>query len=140
MVQTGTGQKYEKSCGAVIFNGAGRILLIHQQKGHWGFPKGHVENGETEEMTALREIKEEVGLDVDIDTGFREVTRYSPYPGVIKDVVYFVARVSGSDRIKLQPEEVIAYEWATAQGARNALTFRGDRELVEKAIAYIGRS
>lgn len=139
MIHAESGQKYEKSCGAVIFNGAGRILLIHQQKGHWGFPKGHVEKGETEEMTALREIKEEVGLDVRIDTGFREVTTYSPYPGVIKDVVYFIAHLAGKDNIKLQREEVIGYEWATPQGARNALTFRGDRELIEKALAYIGK-
>ena len=91
------------------------------------------------EMTALREIKEEVGLDVRIDTGFREVTTYSPYPGVIKDVVYFIAHLAGKDNIKLQREEVIGYEWATPQGARNALTFRGDRELIEKALAYIGK-
>ena len=139
MIHTDPEIKYEKSCGAIIFNGAGRILLIHQQKGHWGFPKGHMEKGETEEMTALREIKEEVGLDVEIDTGFREVTRYSPYPGVVKDVVYFAARVKGgiSPRVRLQPEEVIGYEWVTPQGARNALTFKGDRELFDKALEYM---
>ena len=141
MIGTGTDMKHEKSCGALIFNGAGRILLIHQQKGHWGFPKGHTESVETEEMTARREIKEEVGLDVEIDTGFREVTRYSPCPGVMKDVVYFVAHVKGGEtpKVKIQPEEVVGYEWATPQGARNALTFRGDRELVEKALEYLRR-
>ena len=57
--------KYEKSCGAVIFDGD-KVLVIQQVKGHWGFPKGHVENGETEIETALREIKEETNLDVEI--------------------------------------------------------------------------
>ncbi|MCR5264114.1 MAG: NUDIX domain-containing protein [Clostridiales bacterium] len=134
--------RHEKSCGAVIFSRSGRILLIHQQKGHWGFPKGHTESGETEEMTALREIKEEVGLDVRIDNGFREVTRYSPCPGVMKDVVYFVAHVDDAvpPRVVLQPEEVVGYEWATPQGARNALTFKGDRDLLEKALGYVKMS
>ena len=42
-------------------------------------------------------------------------------------------------KVKIQPEEVVGYEWATPQGARNALTFRGDRELVEKALEYLRR-
>ena len=59
--------KYEKSCGAIVYtniNGK-RLYLVEQMlDGHWGVPKGHVEENEKEEETALREIKEEVGLDV----------------------------------------------------------------------------
>ena len=54
--------EYEKSCGAVVFRIGERgpeALVIHQNAGHWGFPKGHVEPGEDEEQTALREILEE---------------------------------------------------------------------------------
>ena len=71
---------YEKSCGGIVyrkFHGNTEILLIkHIKSGYWSFPKGHVENSETEEETAKREIKEETGIDVYIDSGFREtVTR-----------------------------------------------------------------
>ena len=87
--------KTEKSCGAVVFrtheNKTQILLIRHYNGGHWAFPKGHVEKGETEEQTALREILEETGLSVQLDTGYRKVVTYSPRRDVIKDVVYFVA-------------------------------------------------
>ena len=67
--------KYEKSCGAVIFDND-KVLVIQQVAGHWGFPKGHVEQGETELETAKREIKEETNLDVEIDETKRNKTSY----------------------------------------------------------------
>ena len=58
----------EKSCGAIVFrkfHGNVEILLIkHANGGHWSFPKGHVEEGETEVETATREIFEETGISV----------------------------------------------------------------------------
>ena len=58
-----TNKEREKSCGCIIIN-KNKVLLIKQTKGHWGFPKGHVEKDETEIETAIREVKEETGLDV----------------------------------------------------------------------------
>ena len=59
--------KYEKSCGALCFApgpGPTRVLMVkHVAGGHWAFPKGHVEKGETEEQTAVREVLEETGID-----------------------------------------------------------------------------
>ena len=60
---------FEKSCGAIVFtleNGEIKYLLVEEMSGCHSFPKGHVENNETEEETALREIKEETNLEVDI--------------------------------------------------------------------------
>ena len=54
----------EKACGCIISQN-NKILLIRQMSGMWGFPKGHVEEGETEEQTAKREVKEETGLSID---------------------------------------------------------------------------
>lgn len=71
----------EKSCGAVVVRedaGQKEILLIRHNAGHWAFPKGHMEEGETEVQTASREIQEETGLMVDIDGSFRTVITYSP--------------------------------------------------------------
>ena len=58
--------KKEKACGCIIIEN-GQVLLIQQTEGHWGFPKGHVEEGETELETAIREVKEETNLDVEVD-------------------------------------------------------------------------
>lgn len=61
----------EKSCGAVVYkedNGELKFLLVYQNNGHYSFPKGHMEEGETELETTIREIKEETNLDVDVDT------------------------------------------------------------------------
>ena len=57
--------KKEKACGCIIIED-GKVLLIKQHQGFWGFPKGHVEDGETEEETAAREVKEETNIDVEI--------------------------------------------------------------------------
>ena len=74
--------KKETSCGAVIARqtdtGCEILLIRHENGGHWAFPKGHVEENETETETALREIREETGLAVTLDTGFRAVVTYSP--------------------------------------------------------------
>ena len=74
---------YEKSCGAVIFRknkNDVKLLLVKNHNGrHWSFPKGHIEENETEEETAIREIKEETNLDVKIMDNFREVSSYCPF-------------------------------------------------------------
>lgn len=89
----------EKSCGAVIFTREGgglRYVLVQQHSGQFSFPKGHVEAGETEEQTALREIWEETGLRPSIIPGFRDGETYAllKKPDVTKDVVYFLAEYS----------------------------------------------
>ena len=85
--------KREKSCGAIVYrmvNEKPQILLIkHKNGGHWSFPKGHIELNETEQETALREIKEETGIDVVLDPSFRETVHYSPKKDTNKEVVYF---------------------------------------------------
>ena len=58
---------YEKSCGAVVYcqeENDIKYLLVCERSGFWVFPKGHMEEGESEHETALREVKEETGLDV----------------------------------------------------------------------------
>ena len=62
----------EKSCGCIIIDDNNKVLLVYGNGSYfWGFPKGHVEDGESEVETAKREVKEEVGLDVVIDENKR---------------------------------------------------------------------
>ena len=124
--------KYEKSCGAVIFEGD-KILVIQQVKGHWGFPKGHVEEGETEVETAIREIKEETNLDVEIDETHRYVEHYSPEEGIEKDVVFFIAKKTGGE-IKVQEDEVKSTEWLLPEDAMDRLTYESSKSILSKVI------
>lgn len=131
--------KKEKSCGAIVFylkDNKEQILLIkHSNSGHWSFPKGHVEAGETEVETAVREIKEETGVSVNIDTRFREVVTYSPKKDVIKDVIYFFATASDY-HTQRQEEEVSEVKWVDMGSAIKCVSYRNDKQLVNKAIRF----
>ena len=128
----------EKSCGAVVYKKEKIYFLIEEMKaGHYSIPKGHVENNETEIETALREIKEETNLEVNLDSNFREVVSYSPYEGCIKDVVFFVAKAKTFD-MKEQLIEVTSLKWLEPVDAINILTFDSDKEVLRKALKYLG--
>ncbi len=131
---------YEKSCGAVVyrkFHGNTEILLIrHIKSGYWSFPKGHVENGETEIETAIREIKEETNIDVLIDDGFRETVTFSPRKDTSKTVVYFVGKAISRDA-KPQADEISDMRWTEIEQADSYLTYENDRLVASKAKAFI---
>lgn len=126
----------EKSCGAIVyrkFHGNTEILLIkHVNSGHWSFPKGHVEKGETEVETALREIKEETGIDVIIDPTFRETVSYYPKKDTQKLVVYFIGKAKNHDFVP-QKEEISEIKWVEIRRAGVVLTYENDRSIVSKA-------
>lgn len=122
---------FEKSCGAIIFDDD-KVLILQQAAGHWGFPKGHVENDETEVETAKREIKEETNLDVEINENFRYAEKYSPAEGVEKEVIYFIAKKIGGE-INPQEEEVQKIEWLSYDEALERLTFNNSKELLKLA-------
>ena len=88
--------RQEKSCGAVVFtriHGEIRYLLAQSRAGIYGFPKGHVEENETEQETALREIWEEVHIRPSFLDGFRMTEAY-PLPkkgNMLKESVDFLA-------------------------------------------------
>ena len=131
---------YEKSCGAIVFrkyHGNTEVLLVkHNIGGHWSFPKGHVEENETETQTAMREIKEETNIDIIIDQTFRETVTYTPKKDVKKDVVYFLAKAKNYD-YSPQPEEIAQIKWAQIKYARSILTYDNDKHLINKAEQHI---
>lgn len=131
---------YEKSCGAVVFyNGKSntKILLVKNNNGrYWSFPKGHIEIGETEEETAVREIKEETSLDVEIKDGFREISDYTPFGKIRKHVVFFLAQAF-TDNVKIQEEEIAEYIWVDLQQARKLCSYDNDLRIIQKAETVI---
>ena len=101
---------YEKSCGAVVFYRSAqgiRILLVKNHNGkYWSFPKGHVEKGENEKETALREIKEETGLSVKIYENYRQISDYCPFGKIKKRVIFFLAETP-TDQVHIQHDEIV---------------------------------
>ena len=128
--------KQEKSCGAVVFRKEGGLtyilLLKHKYGGHWGLPKGHVERGENENQTALREVQEETGLRVDLIDGFRETVEYRPKPNIQKQVVYFLGKAN-TDRVFRQEAEIAEIRWLPIDDAPKWIAFENHRQLLFKA-------
>ena len=120
--------RHERSCGAVLFREAAEgpafLLICHVDGGHWAFPKG--------------EIREETGLLVRLDPGFRRSVRYSPKPGVDKDVIYFLGFPTGGNPA-VQKEEIREMRWLPGAEALRLVTYDNDRQVLEGAIAYLGR-
>ena len=127
------------SCGAVVLrkrNDAWETLLIATRNGHWSFPKGHQEIGESEEDTARREILEETGVMVRIDPDFRRVL-----PTIEKQssrpIICFLAHyLAGED--KPQPEEVGGLAWVPLEQAPElAAKYPQDAQVFLDALNYL---
>lgn len=132
----------EKSCGAIIYrinNKKLEYLLIRQNEGTWGSPKGHMEKGETELDTAIREIKEETNIDAIVDTNFRkEITYYIEEKDIMKTSLYFVA-TSNSFNIKLQDEEISEYVWLDYEESLNKITYDNFKGIFIEANKYLNK-
>ena len=113
------------------------VLLRHRFGGHWSFPKGHVEAGETERQTALREVKEETGLSIRLMDNFRECVEYFPQAGVKKQVVYFLGEALGDELVR-QEEEISELRWAPLLEAGDLVTFANDKRLIRLAKKRLG--
>lgn len=124
--------KEEKSCGCIILD-KNCVLLVKHNSGHWDFPKGHVEEGETEEQTAIREVKEETGIDVEVRKKHRYTIQYMPKSDVKKEVVFFLAKKKKGIEMP-QVEEVEKVEWVAINEALQRITFENSKEILQKAI------
>jgi len=130
----------ERSCGAVIFHGK-KYLLLKYGWGHWGFVKGHMEEGESEEETLWREVMEETGIGREhlkkID-GFREKISYfytKEGKRIYKEVVYFLVE-SDTMKVRLSFEHT-AHEWLEYEEALKRITFDNDRNVLRKANEFL---
>lgn len=134
---------YEKSCGAVIFRKETdgiRFLLIKNIKGkNWGFPKGHVELGENEEQTAIREVLEETSLNIQIIPGFRSVIQYTIWGRANKQVVFFLAENRSSD-VRVQASEIEKYSWMSYEEAMETFRFDNDRKVLKNAMTWMKKN
>ena len=132
----------EKSCGAVVFTRDGgdiKYVIIHAKNGDYGFPKGHVENLETELQTAHREVMEETGLRVDFLEGFCEEFSYTFKRGaktVTKQVVYFLAEFSEQTPV-FQESELVGIKLLDFDKAMKMLRFDNAKRTLQKANDFL---
>ena len=101
--------KHVKVCGAIVFTKKDDEILyviVKSKEGVYGFPKGHAEPNESEQQTAIREIKEETNLDVKIINGFRVTCEYEvpDEKDTIKDLVLFLAEYKNQPLVPRQGE------------------------------------
>ena len=129
----------EISAGAIIYtiiNKEINYLLIKDFHGNIGFPKGHLEKDETEIEAAIREIKEEVGIDIILDTNFRKELNYIMPNGINKKSVYYLGFYKDQKVIK-QLEEVDETLLLPFSKAIDTLTFGNMKEALVEANNYI---
>lgn len=131
---------YERSCGAVVYrfiNGELRFLLIkNRRSAHWGFPKGHVERGETNEQTAMREVLEETGIHIKILPKFAIKSDYIIQGRIEKTVTIYLAKTDDVQTV-IQKEEIEDYIWLGYEKATNMLRFVNDRNILKNARDYL---
>lgn len=134
---------YERSCGAVIYrnNGEARkfLLIKNKRSAHWGFPKGHIEKGETPEQTALREVLEETGLKIELLPEFTSRSEYTIQGKVEKNVTIFLAKAL-TNIVRLQEEEIDGFKWLGYNDAMKTLKFENDKSILRKAFAFMQKN
>ena len=133
--------KHEKSAGAVVFRKEKEplYLLLHYEAKHWDFPKGHVEENESDNETVKREVEEETGIkDIEIIEGFKEKLHYFyKLKGELmsKDVIFYLAKTK-SEKVKLSFEH-IGFKWLPYKEAMDQLTFKNAKDILEKAHNFL---
>ena len=132
---------YEKSCGAVVFTREGgeiRYLLIKSLSGIYGFPKGHMETGESEEQTAQREVLEETGISVSLLSDFRVEEEYPllQKKDTIKQVVYFLGEYYAQE-IQYQRSELTDALLVDYESAMQLFQFDSSRKILTEADKFL---
>ena len=125
--------KKEKSCGCIIIKNNKVLLVYENGRNFWGFPKGHVEEGENEIQTALREVKEEIGIDVEINESKRYSINYIIRNEIDKTSVFFIATPK-QEKIEKQESEIKEVKWCDFEEVLEILTFDNWKEMFKKVI------
>jgi 8-oxo-dGTP pyrophosphatase MutT (NUDIX family) len=131
------------SAGGVVHrtvDGRLELVLVHRRSPVlWALPKGTPDSGETVEETALRETREETGLDVVIDRPVRSI-RYFFVRGTTrfhKTVHFFLMRAVGGST-EDHDAEFDEVRWLGVEEALALLSHATERSVVEEALALVG--
>jgi len=132
----------EKSAGAIVIHRSGskiEYLILHYPAGHWDFPKGNVEKGESELDAAIREIGEETGLtDLRLINGFKRMIQYYYRKGdqLVKKTVTFYLAESKTKDVKLSYEHQ-GFIWLPIDEALAKVTYQNARNVLKEAHQFL---
>ena len=104
----------------------------------WGLPKGLVEPDETPEQAAVREVREETGLEADVEVSLGEIRYFYVWEGVRvrKAVHFFLMRATGGDASQ-HDDEMEEVRWFPLSVALRRATYKGEREVLQRAAARL---
>ena len=131
----------EVSAGGVVFRpgAAGPEVVLasrRTQRGElaWGLPKGQVEQDEHPEETAVREVREETGIDADVQADLGEISYFYVWEGirVRKRVRFFLMRATGGD-VSRHDHEMEEVRWFPLDEALRAASYASERKVLERA-------
>jgi 8-oxo-dGTP pyrophosphatase MutT (NUDIX family) len=132
----------ERSAGAILYNDGTegrRFLLLRYPAGHWDFPKGNIEKGETERVTVTREVREETSLDkIRILEGFRKKIEYfyrRDGKSVHKVVIFLLAETN-KDGVKISLEHQ-DFGWYEYKEALRRVTYNNSKRILTDAQNYL---
>jgi 8-oxo-dGTP pyrophosphatase MutT (NUDIX family) len=130
----------EFSSGGVIIKRHGgelRILLIKDGYGHWTWPKGNIEKGESPPEAAIREIGEEVGLKkIRLIDKVSDIKYFYRLKGRLrfKTVYLYLFEARGEEALKVLKSEIEEAQWLSPEAALEKVEYRGSKEVLKKAI------
>jgi len=136
--------KQERSAGVISYRydqerNRRLYLMLRYPSGYWDFPKGRLESSETNIDAAIREFREETGLDVQLDPEFQYVVSYDfrdrDGAAVHKEVTFFVGKAI-SDTVTLSPEHE-EYAWLFFGDALKLLTYHNARQVLQLADQFL---
>lgn len=125
-----------------ILDGVREYLLLHYLGGHWDFPKGKMEAGETKQETALRELKEETGLVVALNPDFEQSFSYTfrdKDKQIADKTVYFFIGQSEGQKVRISEEHQL-YSWLDYDQAMYRLTYENARKILEKVEVFLNKN
>ena len=139
--------RLETTIGIALFRKSGKgieYLLLHHGGEYWNFPKGRTETGETEMQTALREVKEETGIEkINIFDGFRYEYDYAfddhikngVREKISKHAIFFLGEVL-EDKIRISDEH-IDYGWFDYNTAKKRMFYQRGKNLLRSVNQFI---